>query len=120
LNSSLERTSKAKLVVNNPTHISVALDYEPGIHDLPFILAMETDDMALLMRRQALAAGIPLVTQIELARGLYRDGEVDSYIPSQHVALAAEVFRQVLEQLKQGSAEPADLPRDPPDGEARG
>lgn len=100
LNSSLSKVGQAKVVVNNPTHISVALDYEPGVHDLPFILAIETDDMALLMRRKALEMGIPLVTHVKLARALLRDGEVDAYIPSECVALTAEVFRHIMEQMK--------------------
>jgi type III secretion protein U len=100
INSSLSNVSKAKVVVANPTHIAVALDYEPGVHDLPFVLALETDEFAYLLRKGAYELGIPVIRNVELARGIYLDGEVNQYIPSQHVKLAAAVFREVIALAK--------------------
>lgn len=96
LNSSLSRMGEAKAVVANPTHISVALDFEPGKHDLPFILCMGVDEEALEIRTKAKALNIPVIVHVDLARSLYKDCEVEEYIQKQHLAMAAEVFRAVL------------------------
>ncbi len=100
LEGSLNKVRQAKVVVNNPTHISVALDYEPGVHDLPLILVMDSDEGAMLIRQEALLHGIPMITNRELARGLFADGQEGQYIPSRHVAMAAEVFRQLMEAFE--------------------
>lgn len=100
LNSSLNKVSTAKAVVTNPTHIAVALDYEPGVHDIPFILAMGADDVAAQIRKEATKHGIPIVQNVALARMLYNDCGEDEYIQRAHLELAAEVFRLVMELKK--------------------
>lgn len=97
LNASLNKVGGAKAVVANPTHISVALDYEPGKHDLPFILCMGVDEEALLIRQEAKKHAVPIITNIKLARMIYQDCEEEEYIQKQHLQLAAEVFRAVME-----------------------
>lgn len=100
LNSSLNRVSSAKVVVANPTHISVALDYEPGVHDLPYILAMGEDSDALAIRREAKKHGIPVIEHVKLARSLYQDCEEEHYIQKDHLVMAAEVFKAVFQLNK--------------------
>jgi len=97
INSSLNRMGGAKAIVANPTHISVALDYEPGKHDVPFILAMGEDDDALRMRQFAKEKGIPIIVNVKLARMLYQDCEEDEYIQKEHLELAAQVFKAVMQ-----------------------
>lgn len=104
LNSSLNRVGEAKAIVANPTHISVALDYEPGRHDLPFILAMGVDDDAMLIREKARKHGIPIIVNVKLARMLYADCDENEYIQKMHLELAAEVFKAVFE-MAQAQAE---------------
>lgn len=109
LNSSLNKMGDAKAIVANPTHIAVALDYEPGKHDLPFILCMGADEDALEIRKRAKELGIPVIVNVPLARGLYNDCEEEEYIKKEHLVLAAEVFRAVL-QLSQQSTDPSAPP----------
>lgn len=97
LNASLTKVSNAKVLVANPTHISVALDYEPGKHNLPFILAMGEDEDALEMRQHAKKLGIPVIVNVRLARMLYADCEEEQYIQKQHLELAAEVFKALMQ-----------------------
>jgi len=97
INSSLNKMGGAKAIVANPTHISVALDYEPGKHDVPFILAMGEDDDALRMRQFAKEKGIPIIVNVKLARMLYQDCEEDEYIQKEHLELAAQVFKAVMQ-----------------------
>lgn len=101
LNSSLNQVGQSKVVVANPTHISVALDYEPGVHDIPFVVAMGVDADALAIRREAQRFDIPIVVNVKLARMIYSDCEEDEYIRKEHLELAAEVFRAVFQLNKQ-------------------
>lgn len=96
INSALKKVPDAKVVVANPTHISVALDYEPGRRDLPFILAMGEDEDALLIRKEADKHGIPIIRSVQLARQLYAECQEDEYIKEQHFQMAAEVFKLVM------------------------
>lgn len=105
LNSSLSQLDRSKLIVANPTHISVALDYEPGVHDIPFIVAMGVDADALEIREKAKRLGIPVIVNVKLARMLYSECEEEEYIRKEHLELAAEVFR-VLFQLNQTASGP--------------
>lgn len=96
LNASLSRVPTAKAVVANPTHISVALDYEPGKYDLPFVLAMGVDEDALRIRETAKQHGIPVIVNVKLARMIYQDCDEEEFIQKQHLELAAEVFKAVM------------------------
>lgn len=96
LDSALTRLPSAKVLVTNPTHIAVALDYEPGKYDLPYVLAITEDHDAAELRREALKLGIPIIRNVSLARAIYRDCDIDEYIKKDHLALAAEVFRQLM------------------------
>ncbi|NJM31696.1 MAG: EscU/YscU/HrcU family type III secretion system export apparatus switch protein [Limnobacter sp.] len=105
LNSSLGNVGKSKVVVANPTHISVALDYEPGVHDIPYVLAMGEDDDALIIRKKAKELGIPVIVNVELARMIYADCEEYEYIHREHLELAAVVFKTVMQLAQEKTAE---------------
>jgi type III secretion protein U len=96
MNASLSNVQDAKAVVVNPTHIAVALDYEPGRYDVPFILAMGEGDYAQLIRNEAEKHGIPIIRSVALARSIYFNCEEDEYIQDQHLEMAAQVFRLVF------------------------
>lgn len=110
INSSLSSVSNAKVVVANPTHISVALDYEPGKHDLPFILAMGQDEEALLIRKEADKHGIPIIRSVQLARQLYAECDEQQYIHEQHLKMAAEVFKLVFSMSASSTRSPEKPP----------
>ncbi len=71
----------ASVVVTNPTHIAVALAYEPGQGGAPKIVALGTDQLALRIREKARELGIPIVESKPLARALYRTCDVGDEIP---------------------------------------
>ena len=83
----------AQVVVTNPTHFAVALYYEPGVVELPVVVAKGHDAHALAMRRQAQGLCIPVLESPPLARSLHRHVELGECIGDQHLAAVAEVFR---------------------------
>ncbi len=86
---------KAKVLVTNPTHYAVALDYEKGKTPLPLILAKGQGVLATRMIRIAREEGIPIMRNVPLARNLFEQGTENAYIPQDLIGPVAEVLRWV-------------------------
>ncbi len=90
-----ERVSSADVILANPTHVSVALRYRPT-EGAPVVAAKGYDEIALMIRQLAKEDGIPIVTNVPLARALadrVREGRV---IPADLYAAVAEVLAFVM------------------------
>lgn len=86
---------KASVVIVNPTHLAVAILYEPQGLPLPLVLAKGQGTLAARMVMAAREAGVPVMQNIPLARALMADAEADEYIPSELIRPVAEVLRLV-------------------------
>ena len=86
---------RAAVVVTNPTHFSVALEYEPGMN-APVCVAKGVDAVAMRIREVANEHDIPLVESPPLARALHASVEVDDEIPPEHFKAVAEVIGYVM------------------------
>ena len=93
--NSLDNVRKAKVLVTNPTHYAVALDYEKNRTPLPVVLAKGEGLLAQRMMEVARQEGIPIMRNVPLARALYRDGTENAYIPQDLIGPVAEVLRWV-------------------------
>lgn len=82
----------ANVVVTNPTHIAVALQYELGETDLPVVVAKGEGDLAEQIKRAAEEAGVPILQNVPLARGLNEKVELDDYIDGEFFDAVAEVL----------------------------
>ncbi|HJT98345.1 MAG TPA: type III secretion system export apparatus subunit SctU [Rhodanobacteraceae bacterium] len=96
----LQSVRQSSVVVTNPTHIAVALTYEPGETDLPIVTAKGEDHEADLIRRAAEEAGVPILRNVALARGLNEKIEIDDYISSEFFQAVAEVLRWAEEMRR--------------------
>lgn len=83
----------ASVVITNPTHFAVALYFEPGVVDLPVVVAKGHDAAALSIRSEARRIGVPIMENPPLARALYRGVALGEYIGDDHIEAVAEVFR---------------------------
>jgi flagellar biosynthetic protein FlhB len=86
----------ATVLVTNPTHIAVALRYEPERDAAPLMIAEGVDEVALAMRAEARKHGIPIVENRPLARALHAKGKVGKMIPVELYEAAARVIAHVL------------------------
>ena len=86
---------KATVVVANPTHYAVALQYETGMA-APVCVAKGIDALALRIRAVAAEHGVPVVENPPLARALHASVELDAEIPVEHYKAVAEVIGYVL------------------------
>ena len=86
---------KADVIVTNPTHYAVALQYVEDRMSAPKVVAKGAGLVALRIRGLGEAHRIPLLEAPPLARALYRHAEIDQQIPGTLYAAVAEVLAWV-------------------------
>jgi len=86
---------KADVIVTNPEHISVAIQYDPDTMQAPRIVAMGADHLAFRIRQIAMRHSIPIVERKPLARALYANAKVGQEIPPDHYKAVAEILAYV-------------------------
>jgi flagellar biosynthetic protein FlhB len=87
---------KADVVITNPTHLAVALQYdERYMKDGPVVVAMGTDEMAAKIREIAKEYEVPLVENKPLAWALYRETDVGDVIPEAYINTVAVIFSKI-------------------------
>ncbi len=86
---------KASVVITNPTHFAVALQYERGM-TAPVCVAKGADLIARKIREVAEQHGIPIVENQPLARALHATVEIDQEIPPEHYRAVAEIIGYVM------------------------
>lgn len=87
--------SKATVVVTNPTHYAIALQYESGM-PAPVCLAKGIDELARRIRAVAEEHHVPIVENPPLARALHATVDIDAEISVEHYKAVAEVIGYVL------------------------
>lgn len=92
----MARVPDAAVVITNPTHYAVALEYEQGRTPAPVCVAKGVDAVALRIRELAEANDIPIVEDPPLARGLHAAVDLEEPIPPEHFAAVAKVIGYVL------------------------
>jgi flagellar biosynthetic protein FlhB len=86
---------KASVVITNPTHYAIALQYERGM-SAPICVAKGVDLIARKIREVAEAHGIPIIENPPLARALHGTVEIDQEIPTEHYRAVAEIIGQLM------------------------
>lgn len=86
---------RADVVITNPTHYAVALEYKPYKMNAPVVVAKGVDFLALRIREIAEENGIPIVEEPPLAQALYYSVEVDDEIPEFLFKAVAQVLAYV-------------------------
>lgn len=90
----------ADVVVTNPTHYAVALEYDRAKTAAPKVVAKGVDFIAFKIREIAQSNGIPIVENPPLARELYKLVPIDGIIPSDMFVAVAEVLAYVYNKNK--------------------
>jgi type III secretion protein U len=86
---------RAKAIITNPTHIAVALKYNPQEEPAPIILTMGAGLVAEQIIKVGIENKIPIMRNVELARELYSKGEISDYIPEDTYAAVAEILKWI-------------------------
>jgi flagellar biosynthetic protein FlhB len=91
----MQSVPTADVILTNPTHYAVALKYEEGKTSAPRLLAKGTDVIAARIRELAVENKIPVLESPQLARALYRHGELEKEIPAALFRAVAQVLAYV-------------------------
>lgn len=83
---------KADVVITNPTHYAVAINYDPEVSDAPIVLAKGADYVAQKIKEVAKEHHIEIVENKPLARMLYANVEIGEAVPPELYQAVAEVL----------------------------
>jgi flagellar biosynthesis protein FlhB len=116
--------ARASVVVTNPTHFAVALEFDFATMEAPKVLAKGRNLLAEEIKEQARWAGVPILENPPLARSLYRSVEPGDSIPVELYAAVASIlaflYRQRVEREMQQRRERTAATRGPVPPAARG
>jgi flagellar biosynthetic protein FlhB len=103
LQTNIPRAVKeSDVVITNPTHFAVALEWKRDRVDRPQVTAKGEDLTAQNMKRIATENGIPIVENRPVARGLYTDTKVGDIIPETYLKVIATIYSQIGYMEKKG------------------
>ena len=91
----VQNVQSADVLVTNPTHFAVALQYDSATMSAPTVTAKGHDETAFRMRRIAGEAEVPIIENKPLARALYAEVEVGEQIPEKFYEAMVIVLREV-------------------------
>lgn len=91
----MQDVPKADVVITNPTHLAVAIKYEPEVHRAPVVLAKGEDYVAQKIREVAKENQIEIVENKPLARMLYANVDIGAEIPPELYQAVAEILAMV-------------------------
>ncbi len=92
---------QADVVVTNPTHIAVALKYDPEKAPAPLVLAKGADYLAEKIREIARENDVPIRQDKPLAQALYKSVEVGEAIPEEMYRAVAAILAELYKYKKQ-------------------
>jgi len=96
-----ESVPKADVVLVNPTHYAVAIQYDADTMDSPVVVAKGTDDIAEKIREIARAHGVPIVRRPDLTRTLFSTVDSGKSIPQELFMAIAEILALIYRLRQQ-------------------
>lgn len=100
----MQAVPHADVVVTNPTHYAVALEYKPPSMQAPVVVAKGQNLIAEQIKRVAREHGVPVVENPPLARALHSSVEIGDAIPPAMYQAVAEVLAFIYRLREQHSS----------------
>ena len=94
----MSRIPEADVVITNPTHYAVALQYDDKVSSAPIVLAKGQDYVARKIKEAAQEHNIEIVENAPLAQSLYAACEIDDEIPADLYQAVADILVFVYKQ----------------------
>jgi flagellar biosynthetic protein FlhB len=91
----MKRVPKADVVITNPVHVAVALEYDPAEMEAPTVTAKGARLIAERIKEIATEHDVPIVENPPLAQTLYRSVDIDAEIPYDLYQAVAEILAYV-------------------------
>jgi flagellar biosynthetic protein FlhB len=99
----MSKVPDATVVITNPTHFAVALEYSPELM-APVVVAKGAYKVAERIIEIAKEKEVPVIQNVPLARGLYRAVEIDQEISPEFYRAVAEVLAYIFKMKPQKKA----------------
>lgn len=96
----LTAVASADVVVVNPTHYAVALQWKRGSGKAPVCVAKGTDEVAARIRAKAREHGVPIWSDPPCARAIHAEVKIGQEIRREHFAAVATAIR-FAEKMRQ-------------------
>ncbi len=93
----LSRVPKASVIITNPTHYAVALEYKPGM-EAPTVAAKGVDFLARRIISLGRKHGVPIIQNPPLARALYKQVKLEETIPVNLYRAVAKILAYIYQQ----------------------
>ncbi len=100
---------KADVIVTNPTHYAIAIEFDPLSMAVPTVTAKGADEMAFRIRTLAKESGVPIMENRPLARALYAEAEVGDAIPEAYYDAISKILAHVAKIDKRVAAKYASM-----------
>lgn len=91
----LQSVPRADVVITNPTHFAIAMEWKRERMPAPMVVAKGQDNMAARIREIAAEHNIPMIENKPLARALFQEVEIGDVIPEQYYEVMAVILAQV-------------------------
>jgi len=101
----------SNVVIVNPTHVAIALNYDRELSPAPTIAAKGEDYVARAMREAAEDEGVPILRNVGLARELLANAQEGDVVPSGLFDIIAEVIlwaTEVQEEIELQKTQPTE------------
>ena len=102
----MQNIPKADVVVTNPTHFAVALEYDREVMSAPRVCAKGADFIAERIKAIAAENDIPIVENPVMAREIFNQVDIGQEVPEEFFKAVAEILAYIY-RLKGKTAEPS-------------
>lgn len=92
---SLGRVPDADVLITNPTHFAVALQYQRNSMTAPRLIAKGAGETVEKMKAVARQHGVPIIERPPLARLLFREVDIDQTVPENAFESVARVYAEI-------------------------
>ncbi|WP_266157651.1 EscU/YscU/HrcU family type III secretion system export apparatus switch protein [Dyella silvatica] len=93
---SVARVSAADVIVTNPTHVAIALQYRTARMQAPIVLSKGSGWLSARIRKIGAQHGVPIVRSPALARALFKECAIDAAIPAHRYGEVGGIYRWVM------------------------
>ncbi|RUR18221.1 EscU/YscU/HrcU family type III secretion system export apparatus switch protein [Legionella sp. km535] len=93
--ASLKEVKNADVVITNPTHIAIALQYERGSMPAPKVVCKAQGEMVREVKKLAKKYNVPTIENKALARLLFQTVELNQWISRDLYPSVANIFREI-------------------------
>ena len=102
-NRMMSMVPDATVVITNPTHLAVAIQYDSDNMDAPKVVAKGAGNLAQKIKDVAKENNVPIVEKKSLARLLYKKVDIGGFIPFDLYQAVAEIIAYIykLEEMRQ-------------------